>query len=367
MDQQFEPMPTLLASRSAAHVLGRELTKKLTNDSAAVSKMDRVVIADHAPKNIPEAMTVLPCQGAVGTHAFSACLEEACFLVRLDSWGDLSTHARKGAVDAFNSYGFCVLECNQPWDDTLDIHALFGNSVEHPLADSMGCVYIDPSLEECSKNVKDTDAEHQPHTDESYSDNPGAIIFMRCEIAARSGGDSIIISGQAMYDAAAASLTSAQLEALFEPCLTVGRALPGKEHTLATAFFSIFSRLPNGHVGVRWRSRDAYLLSVVDAAKPGYDFLTKYVEDSQNRLLYRLQPGQVIIMDNKAVLHGRTPYDPQDRRRYIRTNFYNNGALRSELVNGFNPYPLPEEALWSSREGSEDACETGTASSSSLF
>merc|ERR1712187_995793 len=136
------------------------------NDSAAVSKMDSIVIAEHAPKNIPEAMTVLPCQEAVGTHAFSAHLEEACFLVRLDSWGDLATHARKGAIDAFNSYGFCVMECHRPWDDTLDIHALFGNFVEHPLADSMGGVYIDPSL---------------------------------------------------------------------EPCLTVGRALPGMEHTLETA------------------------------------------------------------------------------------------------------------------------------------
>jgi hypothetical protein len=153
-----------------------------------------------------------------------------------------------------------------------------------------------------------------------------AVITMQCEVAARFGGETILIS--------AASLAPEQLEALFSPCLTVGRALPGSEE-VQEAVIPIFSQLGDGRVAVRWRSRDAYLVSVTAEADAGYRFLEDFVADPRNRLHLRLQPGQVIIIDNRSLLHGRLPFPIHERRRYIRTNFYNNGSLQSELALGF--------------------------------
>jgi len=257
--------------------------------------------------------------------------------VCLRSWSDLhdsGSEARRNFVAIFNARGFCVLQSSEEDFSTLDLHSLFGGFVPHAFADARGRVTIDPSVEQCSRNVRDTQAEHQPHTDEAYSCEPGAVITMQCEVAARSGGETILISAKAMYDAAVASLAPEQLEALFSPCLTVGRALPGSEE-VQEAVIPIFSQLGDGRVAVRWRSRDAYLVSVTAEADAGYRFLEDFVADPRNRIHLRLQPGQVIIIDNRSLLHGRLPFPVHERRRYIRTNFYNNGSLQSELALGF--------------------------------
>jgi alpha-ketoglutarate-dependent taurine dioxygenase len=233
-----------------------------------------------------------------------------------------------------NIFGFCILQSSEEGFGTLDLHSLFGGFVPHVFADAKGCVTIDPSAEQCSRNVRDTEVEHQPHTDEAYSNHPGSITTMRCEVAARSGGETILISAKAMYDAAAASLAPKHLAALFSPCLTVGRALPGLEE-VQEAVIPIFSHLGDGRMAVRWRGRDPYLLSVTAEADTGYRFLADFVADPHNQIRLRLQPGQVIIIDNTALLHGRLPFPSHERRRYVRTNFYNNGSLCSELDLGF--------------------------------
>jgi hypothetical protein len=244
-------------------------------------------------------------------------------LVRLDNvaaMSDPTSIERRHFVETFNTYGVCVLECSEEAASKLDLHSLFGNWVPHDFADATGSVTLDPSAEKCSANVRDTQAEHQLHTDEAYSSNPGKIITMRCEICAQSGGESVLVSAKAMYDAAAANLPSDQLEALFSPCLKVGRALPGSDAVQETTI-SIFSRLPGGRVGVRWRSRDAYVSFVAAEATPGYLFLEEFVADPRNRFILKLSPGQVVVMDNTALLHGRLPFESSEPRRYHRINF----------------------------------------------
>jgi len=138
-----------------------------------------------------------------------------------------------------------------------------------------------------------------------------------------------------MYDAAVQKLSSAQIDALFDPsCLTVGRALPGQD-TLAKTNLAVFNQSSDGSIGVRWRSRDAYLLSVAAPAVAGYEFLENFIERPENRLVVKLKPGQVIVLDNTALLHGRLPFPSTERRRNIRVNYYSNGTLNSKLVQGF--------------------------------
>lgn len=271
--------------------------------------------------------------------AFGNGLSSSACLVRLDKWAamrDRASSACRSFVETFNTYGVCVLECSEAAACKLDLHALFGNFVPHDFADSTGCVTLDPSAAKCSANVRDTQAEHQLHTDEAYSSSPGKIITMRCEICAQSGGETVLVSGKAMYDAAAANLRPDQLEALFSPCLKVGRALPGSDTAQETTI-SVFSRLPGGRVGVRWRSRDRYLLSVTAEAAPGYRFLEEFVADPRNRFILKLSPGQVVVIDNTALLHGRLPFAGDEPRRYHRINFYNDGGLSPELAEGWQP------------------------------
>jgi hypothetical protein len=233
----------------------------------------------------------------------------------------------------FNKYGICVLECSEA-PDALELKDLFGETVPHELADEEGRVIIDPSAKRASNNVKMTDAEHRLHTDEAYSDRPGRILTLACEVASATGGESVVVSVKAMYQAASKELSRDGLHALFSnDALTIGRTLPGSD-VYAESKIAIFNQLADGRAGARWRSRDSYLQDILEVARPGFEFLEEFVEEEENRLKVKLAPGQVLIMDNTAVLHGRMPFPQGERRRMIRVNFFNNGTLNAKVVQG---------------------------------
>jgi len=298
----------------------------------------RAPASDDLEANSSDLIDGKVAQAKALRQPFSASLETSGKAVRILSWKgvvNLEKDAQCKLFEFYNQYGFGLLECSQTTDDILDMHKLFGRFVTHDFADQFGRVIIDPSVERCSKNVRDAEAEHQPHTDEAYSNDPGTIITMRCEKAASSGGEVMLISAKAMYDAAVANLAPAALEALFSPCLTVSRALPGSDNVDET-IISIFTRCSNGQIGVRWRSRDSYVRIIAEDAVAGYEFLEQFIANPQNRLLVKLCPGQMLIVDNTAIIHGRTPFPSNEERRNVRINYYNNGILALVLAQGFN-------------------------------
>jgi alpha-ketoglutarate-dependent taurine dioxygenase len=274
-----------------------------------------------------------------GRTAFGANLPLPDLLVhvrRCVDIGDESLPAHAQFIEVFNKYGVCVLQCSEFPPDALELKEIFGETVPHELADEEGRVTIDPSADRASSNVKATDAEHRLHTDEAYSDRPGRILTLACEIASPSGGENVVVSVKAMYQAAAAVLDPAGIHALFSnDALTIGRTLPGSTN-YAESKIAIFNQLMDGRAGARWRSRDSYLKDILEGARPGFEFLEKFVEEEVNRLIVKLAPGQVLIMDNTAVLHGRLPFPQGERRRMVRINYFNNGTLRAKVVQGFS-------------------------------
>ena len=57
--------------------------------------------------------------------------------------------------------------------------------------------------------------------------------------------------------------------------------------------------------------------------------------------MFRLQPGQVLIGDNTAVVHGRTSFPPDELREMRRLNFDGTGPLCVRMGFGF----VPQEPL----------------------
>mmetsp|Transcript_1984 Transcript_1984/g.4773 ORF Transcript_1984/g.4773 Transcript_1984/m.4773 type:complete len:353 (+) Transcript_1984:64-1122(+) len=267
--------------------------------------------------------------------AFDAGLPLTEILVPVCKCGDIaiSGEAQQKFLRAYNTYGLCVLSCDTSETcDLRELKDLFGSIVPHEFADSDGRVFLDPQAERASNNVRDTEAEHQVHTDETYTDAFGKIITLQCDIAASEGGESVVISGKMMHDMAQQRLTECEMAALRAPCLSVGRALPGSKIHCCT--FPIFGS-SGSHVQVRYRSQDPYVSSTTQEASPGYRFCEDFVKTEDYRLTVKLQPGQVLVMDNTAVLHGRLPFPPQQRRRFIRINYFNDGTLSSQLNSGF--------------------------------
>ena len=257
-------------------------------------------------------------------------------LVRIDCWSDFlleGSRAQRDFFDVYNKYGLAFLECADGKANFLDLQKLMGSKVPHEFADKDGIVWLDPSASRCSIGVKDSEAEHMIHTDESYADTPCDIITMQSHKAAPSGGDSFFVSGKAMWDAAREQLDAGTFDALYRPCVTAGRKLPGSAVN-AEATFAVFTEA-EGLVSVRWRSRDKYVKWIDPLAKKGIDFLESFVNNEDNRITIKLQPGQICVCDNSAALHGRTPFPAGEERRVARINYYLDGPLRSTLARGF--------------------------------
>ncbi|MBN0887750.1 TauD/TfdA family dioxygenase, partial [Pseudomonas aeruginosa] len=49
----------------------------------------------------------------------------------------------------------------------------------------------------------------------------------------------------------------------------------------------------------------------------------------------KLEPGEILVLDNTAVLHGRTAFCANELREMRRLNFDGHGRLRAELELGF--------------------------------
>jgi gamma-butyrobetaine dioxygenase len=55
----------------------------------------------------------------------------------------------------------------------------------------------------------------------------------------------------------------------------------------------------------------------LDAFYRGRRWLTDWLNDPQHQVTFRLEPGDVMFMDNLRVLHGRTPFDPSQGVRHL--------------------------------------------------
>jgi len=266
-------------------------------------------------------------------QGFNATLTVDQILVNVQRCRDVAAPSKQQDqfVRIYNTYGFCLLDCSEE-ADLRELKAIFGTIVPHELANDEGCVVLDPHAKRTSSNVRNSEAEHKVHTDETYSNKPGAVITLQCDIAAEDGGESVLISGKQMHDAAVSSLRPEQMQELYSPCLCVGRTLPGSDNW-EECTFPIFRKV-GSHSQVRYRSKDTYVKQVAgDSA--GYSFCEDFVETEANRFILALKPGQVLILDNRAILHGRLPFPAGQRRRMLRINYFGDGALTDRLIMGF--------------------------------
>jgi gamma-butyrobetaine dioxygenase len=55
----------------------------------------------------------------------------------------------------------------------------------------------------------------------------------------------------------------------------------------------------------------------LDAFYAGRRWLAEWTNDPAHRVTFRLEPGDVMFMDNHRALHGRTAFDPSRGRRHL--------------------------------------------------
>jgi len=235
-----------------------------------------------------------------------------------------------------NEYGAAVLTPRQDPDDGLAAYTtldrLLGKCVSHDQMNEQGIVEINP-VKATSINTANPKKAHLPHTDDAYTEQPSRFITLQCRKAAPSGGgEHVLVSGVEPL----AALSSEELRTLMRPGMVqMGRRPAGDGSWMKCSSIPMFwVNRESGWLQLRWRCNDGCVADVDDSAKSAYERLDGVAKGDVHQCVLSLKPSEILIVDNRAVAHGRREYESDEPRIMWRRNYVGDGELESKLSVG---------------------------------
>lgn len=151
-----------------------------------------------------------------------------------------------------------------------------------------------------------------PHTDSSYMDMPHDLVAFQCIVADNMGGESIMIPVEEILQ----RIDSKNLELLKAPVFPFGNNL-----------HSIISDLTGDEQIRYYRSQIDRTLELEGSCLPNkyrsaIENLDTALQESAQLMQFPLEPGQIVFMHNKKVLHGRTGFSPESDRLLYRVRLH---------------------------------------------
>jgi gamma-butyrobetaine dioxygenase len=226
--------------------------------------------------------------------------------------------AEPGAVlaflDAFYRYGYVVFRNTPTTEGTV---RRVCDRLGYISGNNFGWVF------DVRAEARPTDLAYTPiallaHTDQPYRRPVPGIQLLHCLVNDSPGGDSTLADGLA----AAEALRTADPDA-FAACVAIEM-----EFRYDMVSDTVVGRGPLIEYD-RWgRFRQVRLNTKLDAPLPPADgdldafyrgrrWLTDWLNDSAHQVTFRLEPGDVMFMDNLRVMHGRTAFDTSTGMRHL--------------------------------------------------
>jgi gamma-butyrobetaine dioxygenase len=181
---------------------------------------------------------------------------------------------------------------------------------------------FDVRVEQRPTDLAYTPIELLAHTDQPYRSPIPGIQLLHCIRNEAPGGDSTLVDGLAAAAALAqadpeahAALVSTEVEFRYDMITdTVVNRGPilgyDADGRFSTMRFNTKLDLPRPPV-------DGNL----DAFYRGRRWLAGWLNDAAHQVTFRLEPGDVMFMDNLRVLHGRTAFDPSKGARHLQGGY----------------------------------------------
>jgi len=268
----------------------------------------------------------------------------------VESMANMSRSEVSQFVFMMNSYGAVILSSSNRKEDRLApytmLDRLFGTPVPHDSMNEYGIVEINPA-NPTSINTANPIKEHLPHTDDAYTENPSMFCTLQCiQNAPSGGGETVLISGAELV----AALSNKELKSLMTPgMVSLGRRPASDGSWLKVSSIPMFwVDKDSGWLQVRWRCNDGCVQSIDSAARPAYEQMDAVARHAIHQLVIPLVSGEVLIIDNRAIAHGRRSYEKGEPRIMWRKNYVGDGEIASELRNGLCPsYSSMFEGMWS--------------------
>lgn len=220
-------------------------------------------------------------------------------------------------VAEVENFGYWIVDLPMPSSDNEarfwlnQLEAALGQGISHKHAiDGVVSLTNNPALYNDNVRRPQSDTGHQsPHTDGAFEYQPPQLMAVLCLRPADKGGETLVVD---MGDAVK-MLDGCDLRGLYEPnAIAVVR---GKQE----AMHPVFSANGRGGTVARFSNHE-YNVSypATSAAEPGFTAIDGFVKDPSNQQVISLQPGQLIVIDNERVLHGRNEFDSFLPRHLLR-------------------------------------------------
>jgi len=238
-----------------------------------------------------------------------------------------------------NHYGAAVLAPARDPGGGVAAYAvldrLLGTCVCHDQMDEHGIVVINPA-EPTSINVANPQLPHLPHTDDAYTETPARFVTLQCREAAPSGGgESVLVSGADLLSA----LTAEELRAMMQPgMVTMGRRPAADGSWMKCSSIPMFWVAPESNrLQLRWRCYDDCVQDVKKEALSPYRRMDKIARSGASQRIFQLAPKEILVVDNRAVAHGRRSFNSDEPRLMWRKNYLGDGELSKQINVGMCP------------------------------
>ena len=189
-----------------------------------------------------------------------------------------------------------------------------------------------------------------PHTDSSYMARPHELVAFQCIVADKMGGESIIIPVEDILS----QIDSEIVELLRAPVFPFGNNL----------YPILFGA--TGDEQIRYyrsqidRTLEAEALSLSDKYRAAIESLDTVLQQSTQLIQFSLQPGQILLMHNRKVLHGRTGLSPESDRLLYRVRLHVGSFESGNQTQTSKPTHVSETAISNGQGINEDLAPAKT-------
>ncbi|MDJ0768667.1 MAG: TauD/TfdA family dioxygenase [Ilumatobacter sp.] len=228
--------------------------------------------------------------------------------------GDADEQAVLDYLTAFFRHGYVVFRNTPTEPDTVRRVA---NRLGYIVGQNFGWVF-DVRTEPDPTDLAYTSIGLLAHTDQPYRRPVPGIQLLHCLANEAPGGDSTLVDGLAAAGAIAAA----------EPDLHAALASTEVIYPYDMGTDTVVN---HGHI-LEYDRRGRFLRMMfntkldspvfrsgidLDAWYAGRRWLVGWLNDPSHQVTFRLEPGDLMFMDNHRVLHGRTAFDPSRGGRHL--------------------------------------------------
>lgn len=266
-------------------------------------------------------------------RAFFSQLNLSDVTIKLNNTSSISKSKISDIIRIFNKYGWLLIELpdNQidPRKSLLELRKIFGSTVPHKRSEEDGITVIQNNSQ-TSNYLSETHHSHPPHTGGTANSSIPRVIAVYCEIPSRQGGVSQIVSGKAIFQ----HLLINNYKGLVNLCKDQAMTVKRGEEKATRAIFKYLDQ----KIQISFRNDDVASTKIKPDAQQAFNMICNFIEKPNNIVQFALKPNQIYIVDNTAILHGRTKYNPKFHRRLLRLNMNGESEYSDKLAFGFSEF-----------------------------